>query len=129
MKDATAGVLQIPVNALNDGSSARGFDGYPVVIKLANDRARVCRIDAKLKLADKLIGTYEVIPAQRVSNCLLLLELSTKTAILRDRRGQCGPALCGEMELNGFTMTFDPKRATCAPRPAEADAAPATESR
>lgn len=113
MAGTTAGILQIPFNPTTDGTGQRGFDGFPVVIKLANERARTCRIEASLKLADKMMATYEVLPAQRTGTCLLLVELSSKTAILRDRRGICGPALCGEVQLNGFTMTFDPKRKTC----------------
>ena len=122
MKDAVAGLLQIPIDAMHDGAGQRGFDGYPMVIKLVNDRARTCRIDARIKLVDKMMNTYEVFPPKRSSECLLLLELTSKTAILRDRRGACSNVLCGgEIELNGYTMKFDPTRRACMkpPEPTE----------
>ncbi|MBC7794498.1 MAG: hypothetical protein H7Z43_12410 [Clostridia bacterium] len=119
MKGSLAGVMQIPADPINNGDTQHGFDGFPVVIKLANDRARLCRIEASLKLADRMMNTYEVQLVKKNSNCLLLLELTSKTAILRDHRGQCGPALCGEMKIDGYTMAFDASRRTCMAKPSE----------
>ena len=108
----TAGVIQVALSADKDGKGPEGYDGYPVAVKLADNRARTCRFAGQLKLADKMLGVYEIRPESRVDNCLLLIDLGKK-AILHDRKGACAKALCNGLVLDNLTFPFDAKMKTC----------------
>lgn len=113
-KADTAGVIQVALGPDRDGKGPEGYDGSPVAVKLADNRARTCRFAGALKLADKMLGVYEIRPDNRVDNCLLLVDLGAKKAVLHDRKGACGKALCGNgMVLDNLTFPFDPKTKTC----------------
>ncbi len=110
---ATAGVIQVALAPDKDGKGPEGYDGYPVAVKLADDRARTCRFGGQLKLADRMLGIYEVRPETRVDNCLLLVDLGAKKAVLHDRKGTCGKGLCNGLVLDNLSFKFDPKTKTC----------------
>ncbi len=111
-KADTAGVIQVALGPDKDGKGPEGYDGYPVAVKLADNRARTCRVAGQLKLADKMLGVYEIRPENRVDNCLLLVDLGKK-AVLHDRKGTCGKALCNGLVLDNLTFPFDAKTKTC----------------
>jgi hypothetical protein len=111
-KADTAGVIQVALSADKNGKGPEGYDGYPVAVKLADNRARACRFAGQLKLADKMLGVYEIRPENRIDNCLLLVDLGKK-AVLHDRKGVCGKALCNGMVLDNLTFPFDAKTKTC----------------
>jgi hypothetical protein len=111
MKAATAGVIQVSL-VQGDGKTAKGFDGYDAAIKLADDKARVCRFGGVLKLADQFLATYQF--QTGVEGCLMLLELHRKDAVIHDRKGTCAQALCSNgMKLDNLRFTFDPNTTMC----------------
>ena len=112
MKATTAGVIQVSLTR-GDGKTASGFDGYDAAIKLADDKARVCRFGGVLKLADQFLATYQF--QTGVEGCtLLLVELHAKNAVIHDRKGNCAQALCGNgMKIDNLHFTFDPTIKMC----------------
>lgn len=117
-KADTAGVIQVGLGPDKDGKGPEGYDGYPVAVKLADNRARTCRFAGQLKLADKMLAVYEIRPENRVENCLLLVDLGKK-AVLHDRKGACAKALCNGLVLDNLTFPFEPKTKTCTAKRAE----------
>lgn len=111
-KADTAGVVQVALGPGKDGTGPEGYDGYPVAVKLADNRARTCRFSGTLKLADKMLAAYQLKPDQAAEYCLLLVDLGKK-ATLHDRKGSCAKALCPEMKLDNLVFPFDPKTKTC----------------
>jgi hypothetical protein len=114
-KADTAGVVQVVLSPDHDGKGPEGFDGYPVMVKLADNRARTCRFGGKLKLADRMLAVYEIVTETRTENCLLLVDLGRK-AVLHDRKGTCGKNLCNGLVLDNLTFPSDPKTKTCTAR-------------
>ncbi len=105
MKATTAGVIQVALTA-GDGKTAKGFDGYDSAIKLADDKARVCRFGGQLKMVDQFLATYQL--DLGVRGCSLLVELHKKDAVIHDRKGSCAKALCPSgIKLDGLHFTFD----------------------
>lgn len=111
-KSEIAGVIQVALSEGKDGRGPEAYDGYPVAVKLADNRAKTCRFNGMLRLADKMLATYEIKFGERIENCLLLVELG-KRAVIHDRKGACAKALCGEFRLDNVTFPFDPKQKTC----------------
>jgi hypothetical protein len=113
-KADTAGVIQVALGPGKDGTGPEGYDGYPVAVKLADNRARTCRFAGSLKLADRMLATYELRPESAVEHCLLLVELGKKSATIHDRKGTCGKVICGgDIRLDNLTFPADPKTKTC----------------
>ncbi len=111
-KAETAGVIQVTLGPNKDGKGPEGYDGYPVAVKLADNRAKTCRFTGTLRLADRMLATYELKPEQAVEHCLLLVELG-KRAIIHDRKGTCAKVICGDIRLDNLTFPFDPKTKSC----------------
>jgi hypothetical protein len=111
MKSATAGVIQVSLTA-GDGKTAKGFDGYDAAIKLADEKARVCRFGGTLKLADQFLATYQF--QTGAQGCMLLVELHSKEGIIHDRKGMCAQVLCGNgMKIDNLKFTYDPAIKQC----------------
>lgn len=107
-KGAVAGLMQIEAGS----PSAKSFDGRVAAFWLADDRARTCRGYGTLKLLDKLLNSYELVLEPK--QCLLLVDLGPKRAVLRDGTGACAQALCGGvMQLDGVALPRDKGKKPC----------------
>jgi hypothetical protein len=110
-KAAVAGALQLETS---EGEKNKSFDGVAAAFWLADDRARTCSAHGKLKLLDKMLGSYELVLEPRNSDCLLLVELGAKRAALQDNSGACARTLCGGvLQLHGVKLTREKGKKPC----------------